>query len=193
LNRRKLRPLPKIVISLFIVFILFLFCFGIREVFFRPNYPIAFEKEVSLASEAFGVDKSIIYSVIYCESSFDKDALSNMGAVGLMQLLPDTMEWLCTRDGVEYNEEYLYNPEKNIYYGAMFLSILYEKYKSWETVFAAYHAGHTRVDNWIEKGQAVILADGSFKGIPISATEVYVEKIVKTRNEYTKILEKKDK
>ncbi len=194
MNKRHMRLAPKIVIGTFVVFLLFLFVLGVREVFFKKNYyPIEFEKEVESASKIFGVDESVIYSVIYCESSFKKSAESNMGAVGLMQLLPETLEWLCGKEGVEYNSDFLLNPEKNIYYGTMFLSILYDKYENWDLVHAAYHAGHTRVDNWIEEGTVVIDADGNLTGIPIKATDVYVEKINTAKKAYIKLLDKEEK
>ncbi len=173
-----------------------LLCFvlGVREVFFKKNYyPIEFKKEVQAASEIFQVPEETLYSVIYCESSFRPHVESNMGAVGLMQLLPETLEWLCSREGSEYSEEYLLDPEKNIYYGAMFLSILYDKYENWDCVHAAYHAGHSRLDTWLLEGECIIDADGRLTGIPIKATEVYVDKINTARLAYIKLLDKEEK
>ncbi len=189
-----MRPLPKIILGALALFLLFLFVLGVREVFFKKNYyPIYFENEVKLASDTFGVDEEIIYSVIYCESSFDKSAVSNMGAVGLMQLLPETLEWLCMRDGAEYSEEMLLDPEKNIYYGTMFLSMMFDRYENWDAAHAAYHAGHTRVDNWFADGTVVIDAEGRLTGIPIKATDVYVNKIRTAKKAYIKLLDKEEK
>lgn len=193
MNKRKMQLLPKIIITLFILFILFLFVLGVWDTFFRGNYyPIAYEEEVALASDTFAIDEAVIYSIIYCESSFNKDAVSNLDARGLMQMLPSTYEWLCSIDGVEYLEEDLFDPQENIYYGAKYLSMLYEKYQNWDVVFAAYHAGNGRVDKWFEEGTVVIDADGKLTGIPISATRVYVEKVNYALEAYIKLLEKEN-
>lgn len=193
MNKRKMRLLPKIIIALFILFILFLFVLGVWDTFFRKNYyPIAYEEEVSLASEAFGIDEAVIYSIIYCESSFNRDAVSNMNAKGLMQMLPSTYEWLCSLDETEYVEDDLFDPEKNIHYGTKYISMLYDKYENWDAVFAAYHAGNGRVDKWFEDGTVVVDAEGKLTGIPIDATAVYVDKINSALVEYIKLLEKEN-
>lgn len=194
MNKRRMRPLPKIIISLFIIFIVFLFILGVLQLFRREKvYPIHYRDEVESAAETFGIDESTVYAVIYCESSFKKDVVSNMGAVGLMQLLPETLEWLCQREGVEYSQTLLTDPETNIYYGTMFLSILYDYFENWDAVHAAYHAGHTRVKNWLDDGTCVIDSDGNLFGIPIDATRVYVERINDAKYGYIKTLEKEQK
>ena len=193
MTKRKMRLLPKVVIILFTMFILFLFVLGVWDTFFRKNYyPITYEEEVTLASDTFGIDKAVIYSIIYCESSFNKDAVSNMDARGLMQMLPSTYEWLCSVDGIEYIEENLFDPQENVYYGTMYLSMLYDKYENWDAVFAAYHAGNGRVDKWFESGTVVVDAEGKLTGIPIDATAVYVEKVNSALDAYIKLLEKEN-
>jgi len=193
LSKRKMRLLPRIIIIVFALFIFFLFALGVWDTFFHKNYyPIAYEEEVALASDTFGVDEAIIYSIIYCESSFNREAVSNLDARGLMQMIPTTYEWLCELDGIEYAEENLFDAQENVYYGTKYLSMLYEKYKNWDAVFAAYHAGNGRVDKWLEDGTVVIDADGKLTGIPINATEVYVEKVNDALAQYIKLLEKEN-
>lgn len=188
-----MRLLPKIVIVLFVLFILFLFCLGVFDAFFHKKYyPIAYEEEVALASDTYGIDEAIIYSIIYCESSFNREAVSNLDARGLMQMLPSTYEWLCSLDGVEYDEENLFDPQENIYYGTRYLSMLYDRYENWDAVFAAYHAGNGRVDKWLEEGTVVIDAEGKLTGVPIEATAVYVEKVNAALAQYIKLLEKEN-
>lgn len=192
--KRKLRPIPKLIITVFVLFIVFLFFLGIWDTFFRAShYPMAYKEEITAACEEFGIDVETVFATIYCESSFNKEAVSNMNARGLMQLLPDTFEWLCTREGVEYDEEMLFDPATNIRYGTMFLSILYDRYENWDAVHAAYHAGHGRVDGWFERGEVIIDADGNLTGIPIDATSVYVERINSAKKVYTELLAKEKK
>ena len=188
MNKRKMRTLPKFIITLSVLAIVFLFSLGVYDVFFNRgdnetvpdktgDYPLLFDEEITKASLAFDVDKHIIASVIYCESSFDKDAVSSAGAVGLMQLLPETLEWLCMRHGTEYSEKLLRDPEKNIYYGTMYLSILYGMYGNWDAVHAAYHAGFGRVNKWLEEETVFVNQDGKMENIPIEQTASYVQKL----------------
>ena len=186
-----MKLVPKIVIISLLVLIIFFFGLGVYDVFFGGNYyPVAYEEEIKAASEEFGVEEHIIYATIYCESSFDKNAVSNMDAHGLMQLLPSTFEWLAGR---ECTEEELHDPALNILYGTKYLSILYKRYNNWDMAHAAYHAGNGRVDKWIEEGEVVVDADGRLTGIPIRATEVYVEKVNSAKEKYIEILEKEEK
>ncbi len=151
--------------------------------------PMEYGDIISKVSAEQGVAEHIIYAVIYTESSFDADAVSNMNAVGLMQLLPETAEWLCSREGIKFDEEMLTDPEFNISYGTKFLSILYDRYDNWDAAHAAYHAGHTRVDTWLDEGTAVINGDNQLVGIPIESTENYVNKLRVVREKYYKQLE----
>jgi soluble lytic murein transglycosylase len=96
-------------------------------------------------------------------------------------------------DESEFDEEKLFDPSTNIRYGTMFLSILYERYGNWDAVYAAYHAGHGRVDKWFEDGTVIIDADGNLTGIPIDATAVYVERVNKAKSIYTELLSKEEK
>lgn len=136
-----------------------------------------------------GIAEHILYAVIFTESSFQKDAVSSAGAVGLMQMLPETAKWLCDRERVEFSEEMLTDPEFSITYGARYLMILYDRYGNWDAAHAAYHAGFSRVDSWLEEGTATYNEDGQLVGIPIDSTDQYVNKIRTVREKYFKQLE----
>lgn len=136
-----------------------------------------------------GIAEHILYAVIFTESKFQREAVSSAGAVGLMQMLPDTAKWLCDREGVEFSEEMLTDPEFNITYGTKYLMILYDRYGNWDAAHAAYHAGFSRVDSWLEEGTATYNEDGQLVGIPIDSTEKYVNKIRSVREKYFKQLE----
>ena len=108
--------------------------------------PIKYEESVSKYSEAYNVPEPIIYAVINTESSFQPDALSSKGAIGLMQITPTAFEWLCMKEGTTRDHLLLYDPDTNIKYGTFMLSLLQNEFKNWETVFAAYNAGRGRVN-----------------------------------------------
>ena len=70
----------------------------------RIIYPLRYETELLAASEEFSIDPCMLAALVYCESSFREDAVSSVGAIGLMQIMPDTGEWLATK--VELSEPY---------------------------------------------------------------------------------------
>ncbi len=202
MSKRKLRTVPKLVIWTIVLFIVFLFFYGIKNTFFKKDaYPLKYSDEVSLASIQTGIDEATLYAVIYCESSFNPNAISVSNAVGLMQILPSTYIEVSndTCDETQAIQK-LYDPKTNILSGAEYLKYLQNTLQdfltdkdmvfSWELVHAAYHAGIGNVITWIENGQIGFDENSEIKSLPIKSTEKYVEKIRKVKAEYIKILEK---
>lgn len=157
----------------------------------KVMHPIKHSEYVEKYSEEYGVPEEVIYAVIKCESSFETDAKSSGGALGLMQMMPATFEDLCGRLGEEYNEDLLYSPEVSIKYGTYYLGYLYSRYGVWETVFAAYNAGYGRVDGWLD--DPTIAKDGRLHNIPFEETRNYVERVSDARKVYSKLIEAKEK
>lgn len=95
-------------------------------------------------AEEYQMDPYFIYAVIYAESRFDPDAVSHMGASGLMQLMPDSFDWIKSRLKDERKlsyEEDIFDPEINIQYGTYMLSLLLEEFGDRDVTVMAYHAG----------------------------------------------------
>ena len=144
------------------VFAVFFFFFtgdnmsGIKGNVFKLFFPQKFSEQVERSSKEFGVDEALIYSVIKNESGFRPEVESHAGAVGLMQLMPSTFDWLQEKlDGeITHDVTALKNPDINIRYGTYFLSILLERYGGdIRTVSAAYNAGTSAVDGWLGDAQ----------------------------------------
>lgn len=156
---------------------------GVENVVLEKSYPLEYRDLVERYSEMYSVPKEIIYAVIKTESDFKSDAVSEKGAVGLMQITPDTYAWLCTKDNIEKdNPDLLYNPEINIRCGTLFLSLLYTEFSNWDTSFAAYNAGRGRVNEWLRDEN--ISKDGILVDIPYKETREYVEKVNNAKNKY---------
>ena len=97
------------------------------------------DKYIVDASKEFGIPAKMIASMAKVESSFDQDSISSAGAIGLMQLMPDTA------NGLGVNP---YDAQDNIRGGAKYMSELYQKYGNWDLVAAAYNAGEGAVDSY---------------------------------------------
>ena len=139
-------------------------------------YPLKYEQEIIDAGEKYNLEPELIAAVIYAESRFQEDATSSVGAMGLMQLMPETFQWLCDKRGEAHSTDELYDPYVNIDYGAFCLSWLYEHFGDINTACAAYNAGIGSVESWLENG--VYTSDGiTLSNIPYGETSNYVAKI----------------
>lgn len=152
----------------------------------KAVYPLRFTEQVERYSALYGVPREVLYAVIKTESSFSAEAKSSAGAVGLMQIKPETFWWLMSKTGEQLGDEMLTDPETNIRYGAFFLSMLYGEFGVWQTAYAAYNAGPTRVREWLSDG-TVSLDGEKLCGIPIDETASYVNKVSSAAEKYIKL------
>lgn len=149
-------------------------------------YPREYSEYVTLYSEKYSVPESLVYAVIRTESSFNPDAVSHVGAQGLMQLMPDTVDWLSRLLDEDAPTGAITDPETNIKYGTYYLRHLYDRFDNWDTAIAAYNAGHGRVTKWLQDKN--YSDDGiTLKVIPIEETKNYVNKISDAENQYKEI------
>lgn len=157
----------------------------VQEMVGDTLYPMKYQQQVDRAAETYNLEKSLIYAVIRTESHFDPEAESHVGAVGLMQLMPESFEWLQGLRGQELDMSELNNPDVNIDYGCYLLRYFYDYYGSEETAVAAYNAGFV-VGDWLKDPN--YSSDGkSLDAIPYGETERYVEKVMKAKKMYKKL------
>ena len=153
----------------------------------KNSYPREYAEYVEVYAEAYGVPEGLVYAVIRTESSFDSGAVSPVGAVGLMQLMPSTFEWLTDDKLFEHLESgMLYDPETNIKYGTYCLSFLYDRYGDWEVAVAAYNAGAGNVDGWLEDSEYAD-GEGGLREIPFRETRQYVKKVTDAWDMYERL------
>ena len=188
-KKHKVHVLPVLVIIVLIAFLASLGVYLGYDGFIRETHPIKYENYVERYSREYGVDKYLVYAVIKTESGFKPDAVSNVGARGLMQIMEDTFDWIKFKiddDETVYFD--MYDPECNIRYGCYLLGYLYEEFGNVETAMAAYHAGRGQVNEWLDDPD--ISRDGiHLDRIPISDTAHYVDKINKAMNHYINLYE----
>lgn len=152
----------------------------------RRTHPRTYAEYVEKYSRMYGVPEEVIFATIRTESNFVSNAVSSAGAVGLMQLMPDTFLWLCEKNGEELDAGMLYDPETNIRYGTYYLAYLYSEFGLWETVYAAYNCGPGRVKEW-QTNEDYADENGVLINIPFKETAGYVKKVSKTVAIYKKL------
>ena len=141
----------------------------------RLWYPLRYEQIVRGHARNYSLDPALLAAVIYQESKFKPRARSSSGAIGLMQLLPDTAKGIALHTGGSaFRVEDLYDPEINVRYGAWYLRHLLRKYGDERNALAAYNAGQDNVDRWRRAGQ----------GIRFSETRAYVERVEELKQIY---------
>lgn len=148
-------------------------------------YPTDYSETVEKYSAEYGVDKYLVYAVIKCESGFDKNAVSSIGAKGLMQMTDDTFEWIQKKEGVKepLSSDSLFTPDISIHYGVALLSRILAEFEDVKTSAAAYHAGSNAVRGWLEKDE--YSKDGkTLTDIPYEDTRAYAERVVKVQATY---------
>jgi peptidoglycan lytic transglycosylase len=143
--------------------------------FQRVRYPLKYEQIVRGHARNYQLDPALLAAVIYQESKFRSDARSDSGAIGLMQLQPETAKGIAIRTGgSRFQTSDLYNPEINVRYGSWYLRHLLDKYDDEKTALAAYNAGQRNVDEWRAQG----------KEIQFSETREYVDRVEHLKGVY---------
>ena len=179
----------KILILLIIIIILIAIynIFNIENIILKHLYPIKYEEYVTKYSNELNIDPMLSYAIIKTESNFKEDVISKSGAIGLMQLMDNTAKEQAEKLNVEYTNETLLNPEKNILLGLNYFSTLLDKFnQNYILAFTAYNAGLGNVQKWILNG--TIKEDGTdIENIPFKETNMYVRKIINNYEMYKKL------
>lgn len=164
----------KIFNSLFYIFIAaatvlfsFFFIYGFSGYFRCRTF-------INKYSSAYGLDKNEVAAIIKAESNFNPNAKSREGATGLMQIMPETADFIARLSGIDkYN---LYDERTNIRFGCFYLRYLKNKFYSDGTVYAAYNAGEGKVREWLKNKD--YSEDGeNLSVIPYPETRNYVRKV----------------
>ena len=143
----------------------------------RIRYPLHYQQIVRGHARNYDLDPALLAAVIYQERKFRADAKSSSGAIGLMQLRPQTAEGIAIRTGgTNFQVSDLYNPEINVRYGSWYLRHLLDKYGDERDALAAYNAGQRNVDEWRAEG----------KDIQFPETRAYVDRVEHLKHVYAR-------
>lgn len=167
-------------------------------------YPIGYQTEIQAAAQVNHVDPLLVASVIRTESKFHSQDVSHAGAIGLMQLMPPTAQWIAEQ--MQESEEQqllaegsksegsgggekidLAQPEVNIRLGSWYIQYLQQRFHNNQVAaIAAYNAGPKRVSQWLKSGTW----DGKLKtidDIPVGETRHFVDRVFYNYSLYQRI------
>jgi soluble lytic murein transglycosylase len=153
----------------------------------RMMYPIKYRAEIDASAAEFRVDPLLIAAIIRVESNYKPELVSNKGAIGLMQIMPDTAQWILAMEGFSsLNMDALYDPKSNIRMGAKYIELLNRQFNSnLAEVLASYNAGPGNVSKWRESN----IWDGkmeSINQIRFWETRKYVDRVFYYYKKYQK-------
>lgn len=155
-------------------------------------YPLHYKDEIWQSAARFGVDPYLVAAVIQAESKYREDSLSSRGAVGLMQIMPETGKWALQQLGYSPTAvEQLHHPLLNIEVGTWYLSWLMRYYQgNVVKSIAAYNAGQGTVDSWLKSGMWDGTAD-TLNQIPYAETRKYTKRVLYYHKKYQQIYAEK--
>ena len=144
-----------------------------------------YQQDIVTYSEKNKIDPFLVASIIKNESNFSHKAVSQVGAIGLMQIMPETGEWIAKQMGLpNYTNESLYETEMNIRMGCWYVGELDAEFKhNLALIMIAYNAGRGQTKAWMqENGWDYNFNDPS--KIPYPDTREYVQKVLRDRDKY---------
>lgn len=175
------------------VFALLLVCFVLilfmnSDFIGRKLYPIYFEQEIRQSAAKHNIDPFLIAAIIRVETNYKYHLESSKGALGLMQLMPDTAEWIVESTNLgPHVQDDLLKVDVNINLGSWYLSWLKKHYNgNLIYAIAAYNAGQGNVNKWKQND----VWDGSqehINQIPFGETRHYVQRVLYYYEKYTKL------
>lgn len=151
-------------------------------------YPLDHSEVVQKAATEYDVPYSLVAGVILAESKFDAKAESEPGALGLMQLMPDTAHWIADEmNQPKMTDSDIKEPNANIQMGTWYLSYLLKEFQGNEILtLAAYNAGRGHVEEWMDQyGWTYDFNDIS--DIPFPETRQYVKRVLQNKEKYEKL------
>lgn len=190
---RRRRQRRRTLLAIFASALIVLIALGAWALFGRDGvdlsrYPMTYAPEIRAAAAEFSLDPAYVASVVLAESNFDAEAVSSAGAIGLMQIMPATGEWIAGKlEDEPFDVQRLYQPEVNLRYGCWYLRFLLDRYDGdMYTASTAYHQGQGRVDQWLEDPE--YSQDGrTLTAISSAVTDTYVNRIMESYANYQEL------
>jgi soluble lytic murein transglycosylase len=181
---RKKYLLRRITLWFIIVFI------GVNVLIYAASrllFPLHYWPLLDEYGQQNNVDPLLLAAIIRAESKFYPQAESEAGAKGLMQIIPETGEWVASEIGLTaFSSDKLFDPAINIRIGAWYLRDLYEEFDRDITLaLAAYNCGRGNLKRWLQSRTPHSLT--SVNDLPYAETRSYVQKVLRNYYWYRRI------
>jgi len=155
-------------------------------------YPISYQEEIKRNAAAYELDPLLIAAIIRVESNYKLTAVSRKGAVGIMQIMPDTAEWILKQDdfGAITVKDAGREAHAGIALGSWYIKELNRQFDGNLVIsLAAYNAGPGKVKQWLKNG-VWNGEERTLKDIPYGETRHYVQRVLYYYKKYQNIYEK---
>ena len=158
-----------------------------QDISLDQRYPTPYKQDVLAAAQEVGLDPAYMYGLIRQESRFIVAAKSNVGAAGLMQVMPATAAWTARKLGIGFQPDQISERTTNLRIGAGYLKLVLDDFQGTQALAAAaYNAGPSRSRRWREGGK--LDAAAWVENIPFNETRDYVKKVLANATVYAHIL-----
>ncbi len=150
-------------------------------------YPMEYVDLIRKNAAENGLEPAYVAAVVLAESGYDPQAVSPVGAQGLMQIMPETGEWIAGKFDETYMEGCLFDPETNLKYGCWYLGYLMDRYSGDKRCSsAAYHSGQGTVDGWLK--DPAYSSDGvTLDVVGGERANTYVDRVLDYYEKYEKL------
>jgi len=153
------------------------------EIDMEQRFPMPFRKDVVARAGEIGLDPAYVYGLIRQESRFIMDARSNVGASGLMQIMPATARWTAKKIGLAYTNDLIADRDTNLRLGMSYLKLVLDDFGSSQALAAAaYNAGPGRPRKW--RDGPVLEPAIWAENVPFPETRDYVKKVLSNATYY---------
>jgi soluble lytic murein transglycosylase len=152
----------------------------------RAAFPLPYELNLRSAAARNQLDPMLVAGLIRQESAFESKAMSHAGAIGLMQVEPNTALKVARQLRVRYERTRLTDPGYNLQLGSRYLANLIQAFGTPEAALAAYNAGEDRVEQWTA-GQSYLETAEFVESIPFTETREYVQIVIRNSEVYRSV------
>lgn len=174
--------------ALFAVIVIVIVTYLSSNQILKWMYPLYHYDVIQQTAAEYNMDPLLLAAIVRTESKFKETWESHAGAVGLMQLMPETASWIAGQSGVMYSKkEDLAVPQINIRLGSWYVAYLEKRFNGNRVAaIAAYNSGPNRVDRWLQEGTW----DGTQEHvdqIPVGETRHFVQRVLYNYERYKAI------
>lgn len=151
-------------------------------------FPLPYKEVIFQEAAKRDLDPYLVTAIIYVESKFNPEAKSNSGAIGIMQIMPDTGQWAARNIGFKsFKPDHLYDLKTNVVIGCWYLANLRQEFGNNKViVLAAYNGGRGNVKEWLQQERWTGEHE-TIEQIPFPETKNYVLRVMAAYQQYKRI------